>query len=74
MTFEEYKAEGSRYTFLDDGSGEEHYPHWLVLDDVMVHQPSQITETLMGVGKEGRPDEMDVRVCFEQIKKKVNTL
>jgi len=74
MNYEEYKEAGSHYTFIDDKSGYECYPRWLVLLDVMVHQPSQITEPLMGIGKEGRPDETDVLVCFEQLKKKVNTL
>jgi hypothetical protein len=74
MTYEEYVEQGRHYTFLDKRvapKSQEKYPHWLVLDDRMIHQPTQIEEPLPGLGKENRPDQTDQIVCFELLKKKV---
>jgi hypothetical protein len=74
MTYEDYVEQGRHYTFLDKRvapRSQERYPHWLVLDDRMLHQPTQIEVLLQGVGKEDRPDEADRILCFHTLKNKV---
>jgi hypothetical protein len=74
MTYEDYVKQGRHYTFPNKSvelRGRKDYPHYLLLDDRMIHQPTQIEEPLPGLGKENRPDQTDQIVCFELLKKKV---